>query len=346
LEATADKTAGVIRKVRGVEDVNVFRSIGLPELQIKPIERKMVQYAVSMEDVQTVIQMAIGGKAATTFYENERTFDVMLRFEQQFRNDEQKIGNILIPTMDGKHVPLKEIADIQFVTGPAFIYREGSSRYVGVGFSIRDRDLGSTIKEAQAKVATQVKLPEGSKMEWAGEFESQQRATKRLAVVVPAVLFLILFLLYMNFFFFYDTLIAASTMPYAFIGGFISLWVAGIPFGISAGIGFIILFGIVSTNSILLISLMKSLLKQTRNVKFATNEAVRTRLRAVLMISLMGSVGLLPAALSTGMGSEVQKPLAVMIVGGMLICLILSFTVLPQVFYFIYRKNKLNSSNN
>jgi len=346
LEATADKTAGVIRNVRGVEDVNVFRSIGLPELQIIPQEAKMAKYAVSVADAQAVIEMAIGGKAATTFYENERTFDVMLRFEQQFRNDEQKIGNILIPTMDGKQVPLKEIADIQFVTGPAFIYREGSSRYVGVGFSIRDRDLGSTIEEAQKKVALQVKLPKGSKMEWAGEFESQQRATKRLAVVVPAVLFLILFLLYMNFGTVKDTLIAASTMPYAFIGGFISLWVSGIPFGISAGIGFIILFGIVSTNSILLTSLMKSLLKQTHDLKFAISEAVRIRLRAVLMISLMGSMGLFPAALSTGMGSEVQKPLAVMIVGGILICLILSFTVLPQVFYFTYRKNKQYHNDN
>lgn len=344
LEALADSTANVIRGVRGVEDVNVFRSIGLPELQIKPRESKMAQYAVSMADAQAVIEMAIGGKAATTFYENERTFDVMLRFEQQFRNDEQKIGDILIPTMDGKQVPLKEIADINFVTGPAFIYREGSSRYVGIGFSIRERDLGSTIAEAQTKVSEQVILPDGSKMEWAGEFESQQRATKRLAVVVPAVLLLILFLLYMNFGTVKDTLIAASTMPYAFIGGFISLWVAGIPFGISAGIGFIILFGIVSINSILLTALMKSLLQRNRDVKYATNEAVRTRLRAVLMISLMGSAGLLPAALSTGMGSEVQKPLAVMIVGGILICLFLSFTVLPQVFYFAYRKSKLNNN--
>jgi heavy metal efflux pump, czcA family len=342
LETTADHTAEIIKTVRGVEDVNVFRSIGLPELQITPLESKMAQYAVSMADAQAVIEMAIGGKAATTFYENERTFDVMLRFEQQFRNDEQKIGNILIPTMDGKQVPLKEIADIQFVSGPAFIYREGSSRYVGIGFSIRDRDLGSTINEAQTKVKEQVQLPDGSIMQWAGEFESQQRATKRLAVVVPAVLLLIFFLLYMNFGTVKDTLIAASTMPYAFIGGFVSLWIAGIPFGISAGIGFIILFGIVSINSILLTALMKSLLQQSRNIVFAINEAVRIRLRAVLMISLMGSVGLLPAALSTGMGSEVQKPLAVMIVGGILICLVLSFTILPQVFYFAYHNSKLN----
>ena len=337
LESTANKTAKIIKGVRGIEDVNVFRSIGLPELQIRPQEIKMAQYAVSMADAQAVIEMAIGGKAATTFYENERTFDVMLRFEKQFRKDEQKIGDILIPTMDGKQVPLKEIADIGFVTGPAFIYREGSSRYVGVGFSIRNRDLGSTISEAQDKVAEHVILPAGSKIEWAGEFESQQRATKRLSIVLPAVLLLLLFLFYMNFGTVKDTLIAASAFPYAFIGGFISLWISGIPFGISAGIGFVILFGIIATNSIILTSTMKTLLRQSRNIEFAINESVRIRLRALLMITLMGSVGLLPAALSTGMGSEIQKPLAIMVVGGILICLVLSLMVLPQVFYWVYK---------
>jgi cobalt-zinc-cadmium resistance protein CzcA len=342
LETMADESAGIIKGVRGIEDVNLFRSIGLPELQIRPQEVKMAQYAVSMADAQAVIEMAIGGKAATTFYENERTFDVMLRFEKHFRSDEQKIGEVLIPTMDGKQAPLKEIADIEFVTGPAFIYREGSSRYVGVGFSVRNRDLGSAIKEAQDLVKTRLiaSLPTGIKIVWAGEFESQQRATQRLTIVVPAVLLLLLFLFYMNFGTVKDTLIAASAFPYAFIGGFISLWISGIPFGISAGIGFVILFGIIATNSILLTSTMKTLLQQNRNIEQAINEAVHIRLRALLMITLMGSVGLLPAAISTGMGSEIQKPLAIMIVGGILICLVLSITVLPQVFYYAYRSEK------
>ncbi|MCD7940473.1 MAG: efflux RND transporter permease subunit, partial [Bacteroides intestinalis] len=342
LEKLADQTAEIITGVRGVEDVNVFRSLGVPELQIKLEESRMANYAVSMADAQAVVEMAIGGKAATTFYENERTFDIMVRFEKEFRDNEDKIGNILIPTMDGKQVPLKEIADLKFSTGPAFIYREGSSRYVGIGFSIRDRDLGSTIAEARRKVDEQVTLKSENKMIWAGEFESQQRATNRLMIIVPAVLLLILFLLYMNFGTVKDTLIAASAMPYAFIGGFISLWVTQTTFGISAGIGFIILFGIVSIDSILLIALMKKLLKETRDLRYAIDEAVRQRLRPVLMIALMGSMGLLPAALSTGMGSEIQKPLAIMIVGGIIVCMLLSFTVLPHIFYFAYRKNKLN----
>ena len=340
LEDLANQTAAVIKNIKGIEDVNVFKSIGLPELQIQLEESRMARYAVSMADAQTVVEMAIGGKAATTFYENERTFDVMIRFQKEFRDDEDKIGNILIPTMDGKQVPLKEIADIKFITGPAFIYREGSSRYVGIGFSIRGRDLGSTIAEAQKKVNQEVKLMPGNKMEWTGEFESQQRATNRLMVIVPAALMLILFLLYMNFRTVKDTLIAASAMPYAFIGGFISLWVTGTVFGISPGIGFIILFGIVSINSILLVAHMKKKMQRNSNLRLAIDEAVSERLRPILMIALMGSMGLLPAALSTGMGSEVQKPLAIMIVGGIIICMILSFTILPQIFYFAYRRDK------
>lgn len=340
LEDLADQTATSIKDIQGIEDVNVFRSIGLPELQIKLEESKMARYAVSMADAQAVVEMAIGGKAATKFYEEERTFDVQIRFQKEYRDNEDKIGNILIPTMDGKNVPLKEIADIKFITGPTFIYREGSSRYVGVGFSIRDRDLGSTIAEAQQKVSSTVKLNTENKMVWAGEFESQQRATGRLMVIIPAVLLLILFLLYLNFGTVKDTLIAASAIPYAFIGGFISLWITGTVFGISAGIGFIILFGITAINSILLIVLMKERMQRTKNLRLAIDDAVSNRIRPVLMIALMGSMGLLPAALSHGMGAEIQKPLAIMIVGGILICMVLSFTVLPQVFYFAYRRDK------
>ncbi|TFD95594.1 efflux RND transporter permease subunit [Dysgonomonas capnocytophagoides] len=340
LERLADSTASVIKDIKGIEDVNVFRSIGLPELQIKLEESQMARYAVSMEAAQTVIEMAIGGKAATRFYEGERIFDVQLRFQKEYRDNEDKIGNILIPTMDGKYVPLKEIADISFITGPTFVYRDGSSRYVGIGFSIRDRDLGSTIKEARKKVADQIKLAPENKMVWAGEFESQQRATERLVVIIPTVILLILFLLYLNFGTVKDTLIAAIAMPYAFIGGFISLWVTNTIFGISAGIGFIILFGITAIDSILLITLMKLKMQKSHNLRLAIDEAVKERLRPVLMIALMGSMGLLPAALSHGMGSEIQKPLAIMIVGGIAINMILSFTVLPQVFYFAYRRDK------
>jgi len=340
LEELATQTARVISGVRGIEDINVFNSIGLPELQIKLEESRMAQYAVSMADAQAVIEMAIGGKAVSKFYEGERTFDIKIRFQKDFRDTEDKIGNILIPTMDDKYVPLKEISDIQFITGPTFIYREGSSRYVGVGFAVRNRDLGSTIAEAQKKVAEHVQLKPENKMAWAGEFESQQRAIGSLMLIIPTVLIIILLLLYLNFGNLKDTLIAASAMPYAFVGGFMLLWMTNTVFGISAGVGFIILFGITAINSILLVTSMKHKMQHSHNLRIAINHAVQQRVRPMLMVALMGSMGLLPAALSQGMGSEIQKPLAIMIVGGILICMLLSVTVLPQVFYFAYRHDK------
>lgn len=339
LEEYADKVASSLKGVEGIEDLNVYRNIGLPELRIQLHDHKMARYAIDMADAQAVIEMAIGGSAATTFYEDDRMFDVRLRFEKEYRDDEEKIGDILIPAEDGKKIPLKEISTISYITGPTFIYREGSSRYIAVGFSIQGRDLGSVIAEAKEKVAREVSIPNKNKVVWAGEFESKERATQQLAVIVPAVLVLILFLLYFNFGTVKDTLIAASTIPFAFIGGFISLWVTGTVFGISAGIGFIILFGVNTINSIILIAVMKENMRKMK-LKEAISEGVYSRIRPIVMIALMGSLGLLPAALSTGMGSEIQKPLAIMIVGGLLICMVLSLTVLPQVFNWAYRKKQ------
>ena len=337
LEKYADQVAKSIKDVRGIEDLNVYRNIGLPELRIQLHDSQMARYAVDVTDAQAVIEMAIGGRAATKFYENERMFDVRLRFAKEYRDNEEKIAGILIPAKDGKKIPLREIATISYITGPTFIYREGSSRYIAVGFSIEGRDLGSTIAEAKAKVEKDVHLPKANKMVWAGEFESKERAGKQLAMIVPAVLLLILFLLYFNFGTLKDTLIAATTIPFAFIGGFISLWLTQTIFGISAGIGFIILFGVNTINSIILIAVMKENMRKM-GLPEAISQGVYSRIRPIVMIALMGSMGLLPAALSTGMGSEIQKPLAIMIVGGLLICMILSLTVLPQIFHLAYRK--------
>jgi len=338
LEDMAAQVAGSIKDVEGIEDINIYKNIGLPELRIQLHDAKIARYAVTTADAQAVIAMAIGGQAASTFYEDERMFDIRIRFDKQYRDSKEKIEDILIPTMDGKKVPLKEIATVTYQTGPTFIYREGNSRYIAVGFSIEGRDLGSTIAEAQKKVAAEVKLPKENTMKWAGEFESKERASKQLAIIVPVVLVFILFLLYFNFGNMKDTLIAVSTIPYAFVGGFLSLWLTGTVFGISAGIGFIILFGVNTINSIILIAVMKENLRSKMHINDAVSEGVYTRIRPIVMIALMGSLGLLPAAISTGMGSEIQKPLAIMIVGGLLFCMVLSLTVLPQIFYYSYRK--------
>ncbi len=341
LEKYANKVAASIAKVKGIADINVYKNIGLPELKIQLHDSKMAKYGIQTRDVQAVIEMTIGGQAATTFYEGDRQFDVILRFQEAYRDTPTKIGNILIPTSNGQNIPLQEIASINYQTGPAFIYREGNSRYIGVGFSIDGRDLGSTIAEAKQVVAAEVNLPKENHMEWAGEFESKERAAKQLALVVPISLVLILLLLYANFGNIKDTAIASLTLPFAFIGGFISLWATGTIFGISAGIGFIILFGVATIDGIVLIGVIRDNLKHKMKLKDSIIQGVRSRIRPVVMIALMGSMGLLPAALSTGMGSEIQKPLAIMIVGGLLICLVLSFTILPVVFYLAYRKEKV-----
>lgn len=339
LERYANKVAASIGKVEGIADINVYKNIGLPELKIQLHDTKMARYGINTADVQAVIEMTIGGQAATKFYENDRQFDVILRFAETYRDSPEKIGNILIPTSNGQNVPLQEIATIGYKTGPAFIYREGNSRYIGVGFSIEGRDLGSTIAEAKKVVAKDVKLPKDNYMEWAGEFESKERASKQLMTVIPISLVLILLLLYSNFGNVKDTALAAITIPFAFIGGFLSLWITNTIFGISAGIGLIILFGVNTINGIILIAVMKDNLKKYPLIQ-AITLGIKSRIRSILMIALMGSLGLLPAALSTGMGSEIQKPLAIMIVGGLMICLVLSFTVLPTVFYYAYRKDK------
>ncbi|HLW38872.1 MAG TPA: CusA/CzcA family heavy metal efflux RND transporter, partial [Brumimicrobium sp.] len=331
LEEYAEQVAENLNQVEGITDINVYRNIGLPELRIQLHDHKMARYGVDISNTQAVIEMAIGGAAVTQFYENERMFDVRIRFQKEFRDNSEKIGEILIPNFSGNKIPLKEIATIQHITGPAFIYREGGSRYIAIGFSVEGRDLGSTITEAQNKVNENIQLPKENRMEWAGEFESKERATKQLALIVPAVLILILFILYFNFQSTRDTLITAATIPFAFIGGFLSLWITGTTFGISAGIGFIILFGVNTINGIILVAVMKENLRKMPLDK-AISKGVYSRIRPIVMIALMGSMGLLPAALSTKMGSEIQKPLAIMIVGGLIVCMILSLTVLPQIF--------------
>lgn len=340
LEEIADSIANAIRPIRGIEDLKVFRNIGLPELRIRLSEERMARYGVTMSDAQAVVEMAIGGKAATTFYEGEKMFDVRVRYDKPYRDTEEQIRNILVPSIDEAKIPLYEIADIGYHSGPAFIYRDGNTRYIAVGFSVRDRDLGGTIKEAQSVVAQKVKLPASYSLEWAGDFENQQRALSRLAFIVPISLVLIAFLLYLNFGNLKDTLISLSTIPFAFIGGFLSLWLTGTIFGISAGIGFIILFGVGTIDGIILISVMKSNLQKNKDLEKAIADGVYDRIRPVFMIAIMGSLGLLPAALSQGMGSEIQRPLAIMIVGGLLICMLLSLVILPQLFYLAYKKRR------
>jgi cobalt-zinc-cadmium resistance protein CzcA len=335
LEAIAYQIGEVLQSQPGIADVVVFQSMGLPELRIKLQEDRMARYGVSMREAQAVIEMAIGGRAANYYYEGERLFEIRVRLSKAYRDDFQVIRNIRVPTMTGRTIPLHAIADIQEVTGPAFIYREGTERYVAVGFSVTSRDLGGTIARAQKAVEAAVKLPPGTSLSWVGEFESKERATRRLSIVVPAVLVLILFLLYFQFGTAQEVVVAAAVLPLAFVGGFTSWVVSGTPFGVSAGVGLIILFGVSTINALILIGELRG--QQTLSHQM---EAVRRRIRPLVVVMLIGALGLLPAAISQRMGSEVQKPLAITIVGGLPITLVLSLLGLPAFYRLVMRSKK------
>jgi len=315
----------------------VLRNLGQPEFRIQLDQQKMAFYGVNTADANAVIEMAIGGKSGTELYEGERKFDVRVRYQQEYRATQDAIENLMVPTNDGAKVPLKEIAGIQTLTGPAFIFRDNNTRHIAVKFSIRERDLGSTIAEAQQKVNAKVKLPEGYKMTWNGEFENQTRATNTLARVVPIcllVIFLILFVTYGNV---KDAFLTIMNVPFALIGGILALHITGINFSISAGIGFIALFGVCIQNGVILISVFRKNLDEKMTLHKAIREGVISRVRPVVMTALMAMIGLLPAAVSHGIGSETQKPLAIVVIGGLITATILTLLILPVIYSMVYR---------
>ncbi|NMH27940.1 efflux RND transporter permease subunit [Flavobacterium silvaticum] len=338
LDEMANKVIAQIKDVDGIEDVGIIRNIGQPEVSVILDREKMAAYGVTLSDAQAVLEMAFGGKTATQKYEGERKFDVRVRYAGEYRKDEMDMGKLQVPTLEGAKIPIKEIAEIRKITGPAFIYRDNTKRFIGVKFSVRGRDLGSTIAEAQKKVS-KVEIPTGYSIGWTGEFENQVRATGRLGQVVPVSLigiFVLLFILFGNI---KDSLLVLANVPFAIIGGIIALHVTGMNFGISAGVGFIALLGICIQNGVILISEFHKNLKEKMTLDAAIMEAVKVRTRPVVMTALMASIGLLPAAISTGIGSESQKPLAIVIIGGLITATVLTLLVFPIIFWF-FNKSK------
>jgi cobalt-zinc-cadmium resistance protein CzcA len=337
LDNLANKIQAQLASVKGVEDLGVLRNLGQPEFRIALDQQKMALYGISTIDAQSVIEMAMGGKAATQLYEGERKFDIRIRYQKSFRDTKEKVENLMIPTQDGSKIPLSEISNIKTLTGPAFVYRDNNSRYIPVKFSVRGRDLGSTIKESQEKVEKAIHLPDGYHLSWNGEFENQQRASATLAKVVPVCLlgiFLILFMLFGNV---KDALLTIMNVPFALIGGILALHFRGMNFSISAGIGFIALFGICIQNGVILISVFRKNLEGKMPLEEALKQGVLTRVRPVVMTALMAAIGLLPAAISTGIGSESQKPLATVVIGGLITSTILTLIILPLLYRGVYQ---------
>lgn len=338
LDKIANEVIKQIENVEGIKDVGILRNVGQPEVSVILDRERMAAYGVELSDAQAVLEMAFGGKTATQKYEGEKKFDVRIRYQKDYRNDENDISNIKVPTISGAKIPLKEIASIKKITGPAFIYRDNTKRFIGVKFSVRDRDLGSTIADAQKNVTKNIKLPTGYSIGWTGEFENQVRATGTLAEMVPISLIGIFVLLFIMFGNIKDSLIVLTNVPFAIIGGIVALHVTGINFGISGGVGFIALFGICIQNGVILITEFHNNIKQKMDLATAILEGVKVRTRPVVMTALMASIGLLPAAISTGIGSESQKPLAVVIIGGLITATILTLLVFPIIFWIFNRR--------
>ncbi len=344
IENQEAKIYGILKGVKGIEDLGILHNMGQPELQIDLNQQEMAQYGVTAADANAVIEMAIGGKAATQIYEGEKKFDLRIRYPENFRNNELSIGDLRVPTLNNNTVPLREIASIKKITGISMIYRDDHQRYGAIKFSIRGRDMGSTIKEAQSKVDDQIDLPRGYSLQWAGDFENQQRATARLSQVVPISLLLIFFILFILFGNFRDSLLVLNNVPFAIMGGILALLITGINFNISAGIGFIALFGICVQNGVILITKFKSNITELKHhttwtsFEDALKDGVANRLRAVVMTAMMAAIGLLPAAMSNGIGSEASKPLAIVVIGGLITNTIFNLFVFPIVFFWSYRK--------
>jgi cobalt-zinc-cadmium resistance protein CzcA len=335
LEGLAGQVMAVMAKVPGVTDLGVFHLLGQPNLNIRIDREKAARYGLNTGDVNSVVQAALGGTTATTVLEGDRQFSVAVRLEPKFRASIDAIRTVQVAyqTSSGTnaYVPLSELAYISLDTGASFIYRERSQRYIPVKFSVRGRDLGSTVTEAQQRIAAAVNLPNGYQIVWAGEFEDLQNAKERLMIVVPITLLLILVLLYGLFNSLRDSLLAVAGIPFAIGGGLIALYLSDLAFSVSAAIGFISLFGVAVMDGILNITYFRELTASGMDAAEAVFQGAEQRMRPMLMTALSAGVGLFPAAISHGIGSQVQRPLATVVVGGMMIGPLLLLIVTPAL---------------
>jgi heavy metal efflux system protein len=346
LEKTADSIGAVLAKVPGITDLAVLRSLGQPTIRIDVDRVRAARYGLAPGDVNAVVQTAIGGRSAGDLYEgsSDRHFPMMVRLAAPFRQNIDAIRHIPVTATAGSgviQIPLQDLADVRLGVGAAFIYREQQQRYVPIKFSVRGRDLGSAVLEAQHAVESSVLLPGGYRLEWVGEFGNLQEAVARLGVAVPLALALIVLLLYLNFSSLRDALLAASVIPMALLGGILALWVSGTPFSVSSAIGFVALFGIAAMDGILILSYYHLSLDSGLDRASAMLQTCRTQLRPVMMTCIVACVGLIPAAFSTGIGSQVQRPLALVVVGGMLLAPVLILLVLPVLILQFSRAQEL-----
>ncbi|MBI3654301.1 MAG: efflux RND transporter permease subunit [Acidobacteria bacterium] len=338
LKTTAEKISRVVSGVPGAEDVKVEAVSGLPQLQIKPDRAALARYGINVEDVNHLVESIVAGKNAGLVYEGERRFNLVVRLKEERDRDVEALKALLVSAPNGARIPLAQLADVALVEGPAQISREDTRRRIGVELNVRGRDIGSFVKEAQEKIEQQVAIPSGYYVTWGGQFENLKRASARLLIVVPLALFLIFVLLFTTFGSVKQALLIYTGIPFAIVGGVLAIALRGMPFSISAGVGFIALFGVAVLNGVVMVSYINKRRDEGRTLDEAIREGAQTRLRPVLMTALVASLGFIPMALARSAGAEVQRPLATVVIGGLITSTLLTLLILPTFYHWFESK--------
>ncbi|MDQ3802352.1 MAG: CusA/CzcA family heavy metal efflux RND transporter [Acidobacteriota bacterium] len=337
LKRTADRIARVVSGVRGAEDVKAEATAGLPQLQVKPDRAAIARYGINVEEVNDLVEAVVAGKEAGTVYEGEQRYDMVVRLSEESSKDLETIRSLTVAAPNGARIPLAQLADIRLVEGAAQISREDTRRRIGVELNVRGRDIGSFVREAQGAITREVQIPPGYYLTWGGTFENLERASARLLLVVPLALFLIFVLLFSTFGSVRQALLIYTGIPFAVVGGVFALFLRGMPFSISAGVGFIALFGVAVLNGVVMVSYINRLREEGLSVMDAVREGAMTRLRPVLMTALVASLGFIPMALATSAGAEVQRPLATVVIGGLITSTLLTLLILPTLYGWFER---------
>ena len=335
LEQKSDEIVGIMRKINGIEDLGVFRVLGQPNLNVTVDREAAARYQINVADVQDAVQTAVGGNALTQVLKGEARYDLTLRYLPKYRDTQEAIENIRLLSPSGERVSLGQLCKVQLTDGASEVYREGNRRYVAIKYSVRGRDLGSTVEEAIKKVNEQVKLPTGYSIDWEGEYESQKRANERLMIVLPITILIIFVILYTMFSSFKWALLIMANIAIAPIGGLLALWFSGTNFSVSSGVGFLALFGVSVQTGVIMLEYINQLRAARYPIEDAAVEGAVLRLRPIMMTMLVATLGLLPAALSHAIGSDSQRPFAIVIVGGLIAALIMSIFLLPTLYVWI-----------
>ncbi|MEN8164801.1 MAG: efflux RND transporter permease subunit, partial [Acidobacteriota bacterium] len=332
LKEKADEIAAVVAQVRGAADVQADQITGAPQLLIRVDREAVARWGLNVEDVQNVVRAAVGGESAGQVFEGVRRFEILVRYPKEYRDTPEAIASILVPMPDGATVPLSQVVEMQEIVGPRQITRENGQRFITVQCNVVDRDIGSFVAEGQEAIKREVDLPPGYLVTWGGQFELQRQANKRLALVVPVTLMLIVVLLYVSFSSLRSTVLILLNIPLALVGGVAALWISGQNLSVPASVGFIALFGIALENGMVLVTYLNQLVRQGVSIDEASVRGAMQRLRPVLMTATTTALGLIPLLLSSGTGSEVQRPLATVVIGGLATSTVLTLLVLPAIF--------------